>query len=303
MTIVLATIATLLLLIPGFAFIAGANLSDKNIREIVFRNTPAELAYVIVISLVVHFVFIAIPPAILPATSRFIIDPAHVFERDFGASAAHTGSSPVSVPDIVLNALLYTIASGFVGGALGYALGTIVRVFELSFFVKHRWMLELATRRKGFIVFAQLLMAEKFSPAKDQSDAIIVFDGTVSDCYFSADGSLLYLVLSSFRETVVELGKPPLVAVPQDSGVSGVRPEPAPDTSGRLWIDGRQVAAVRYERVEAGKIGGIQERDLLGLRQAAAAREADLAAQKAGSTFISPNDGSTTGMPLQDTIR
>jgi len=54
MNLVLATIATLFLMMPGFAFIAGVNITDKNVREIVFRSTPAELAYVVTISLFVH---------------------------------------------------------------------------------------------------------------------------------------------------------------------------------------------------------------------------------------------------------
>lgn len=43
MNIGIATIAAFLLLLPGVSFIVGVNIADKNVREIVFRNTPAEL--------------------------------------------------------------------------------------------------------------------------------------------------------------------------------------------------------------------------------------------------------------------
>jgi hypothetical protein len=52
--VVWTTIGTLRLLMPGFVFIAGVNLTDKNIREIVFRSTPAEIAYVVAIALIIH---------------------------------------------------------------------------------------------------------------------------------------------------------------------------------------------------------------------------------------------------------
>jgi hypothetical protein len=61
MNVAVATIGALLLLLPGVGFVTGVNLADKNVREIVFRNTPAEIGYVIVVSLVVHLAFAWLP--------------------------------------------------------------------------------------------------------------------------------------------------------------------------------------------------------------------------------------------------
>jgi hypothetical protein len=42
---------------PGFGFIVGVNIADRNAREIVFRNIPVEIGYVVVVSLFVHLFF------------------------------------------------------------------------------------------------------------------------------------------------------------------------------------------------------------------------------------------------------
>lgn len=36
----------------GIGFIVGVNLADKNVREIVFRSAPAEIGFVISISMI-----------------------------------------------------------------------------------------------------------------------------------------------------------------------------------------------------------------------------------------------------------
>jgi|SRR5208337_5662386 len=207
MTVVLATIATLFLMMPGFAFIAGVNITDKNIREIVFRGTPAELAYVVAISLLVHCVFAEIAwGGLSPAT----LADWYTHATAAASVQAKAPALPSDIPGlaiIVVRSLLYFVVSSLVGLELGFVLGGAVRRWpdRMKLFAKHRWMLGLVGVRDGDAVFARALTSPKFPQPKGPADEAIIIQGMIRDCFFNADGTLLYLVFNDFKETKANL--------------------------------------------------------------------------------------------------
>lgn len=237
MTVVLATIAAIFLMMPGFAFIAGVNATDKNIREIVFRGTPAEIAYVVAVSLLVHLVFALIWTESFSLGGLF---------ADFAGNADDTPS-----PQSVLYALGYLSVSAMAGFALGLIFGVVVRWKRVKFFVKHRWMLGLARASDGNAVYVRALTMPSFSQGGGRSDGAVMIEGTIRDCYFAADGTLLYLVFNSFVEATVDLASPPFLDRPPRAPASmpPVSPGTLPEMIDQLVLEGRHVAAVRYELV------------------------------------------------------
>jgi hypothetical protein len=246
LTVVLATIATIFLMMPGFAFIAGVNVTDKNVREIVFRGTPAELAYVVAVSLIVHCGFSLQPyPRVNPGMllTRYV----DWYQAAFNA----TPPAVFGLPPIISTALLYFIVSAVAGAVLGFLLGKAVQWWNIRFFIKHRWMVDLIGRSRGKGIYARAVTTPAYSKAREDGDFAIVVEGTVRDCYFAADGTLLYLVFTSFNEHVVRLGEPLFHSVSAAGGRTG-------DTTtgdGPLVLEGRHVSMVRYERFSVGGSG------------------------------------------------
>jgi hypothetical protein len=261
LTIVWTTLATLFLLMPGFAFIAGVNVTDKNVREVVFRGTPAELAYIIAISLIVHTAFMAIPGG-----------PGLLIDRYAEWSARSTSGMPQPRPlsTLVFLGLFYIIVSALTGGLMGLRLGKSVAKGHWPIFIKHRWMTELLGASQGNVIYAHVLTTPKYMIDKESGDHGIFVEGYISDCFFASDGTLLYLAFGSSVSRLVKLRDEAFAAV---SGSSGALIDPAANDGGRLLLEGRNVMMVRYERVAAGGVSS--ESDLRKLGRATDEDESD----------------------------
>jgi hypothetical protein len=250
LTVVLATIATIFLLMPGFAFIAGVNVTDKNVREIVFRGTPAELAYVVAVSVIVHFLFTLVPSG--------WVNPGSLLERYVDWNRLDATTAARGLRPIVSAALFYFLASSIVGGCFGYLLGKAVQRWPVRFFIKHQWMVALISGGEREAIFARALTTRTYSMPDEKGDFAIVIEGTVRDCFFAADGTLLYLVFTTYQEKVVLLDGNPLLDPATRSGeqtFAAVRTGAASLEGGRLVLEGRNVAMVQYfDRRDASRV-------------------------------------------------
>jgi hypothetical protein len=256
---------------PGFAFIAGVNITDKNVREIVFHNTPAEVAYVVAVSIIVHFVF-----TLAPVSS---VNPGAILGRYVEwnpASPSPTGRPAArELADIVSAALGYFIVSAVAGGVLGIALSKAIERWDIRFFVKHRWMTGLVGGGEREVVFARALTKPAYKQkGKDgeETELAVVVEGMVRDCYFTAEGTLLYLVFISYQERAVRLGDPLFDAPIGSIEVSSdARPSRGADTrrvprllrprspaanpdGGILVLEGSNIARVQYARRRTGMV-------------------------------------------------
>jgi hypothetical protein len=235
MNVAVATIGALLLLLPGVGFVTGVNLADKNVREIVFRNTPAEIGYVIVVSLVVHLAFAWLP-----------------FNFNAGYEVLRYNDLQASKPTaddarLFLRASIgYFLVSAIVGFMPGFALGRLVRQQGISFFAKHRWMLDLVGVRAGDIVYARVLVTPSFTPPNADPSMVLV-EGILYDSYFQGDGTLLYLVFRAFREQRKALTEPPYLG----SEFDGWPTDSMSNDTDRLVIEGKSISFARYRRYPA----------------------------------------------------
>lgn len=147
MNLGLVTIAALLLLLPGVGFIVGVNFADKNVREIVFRNTPAEIGYVVFVSVVVHLIFTIFPHF----NAAQLAVKYYAIERYSDARQLPPLDPARKLLEI---SLAYFLAAAIVGFGPGWLLGRAVRIkrwWWTPFFVKHRWMLDLIERDESTV--------------------------------------------------------------------------------------------------------------------------------------------------------
>ena len=242
MSIGFAALAALLLLLPGIGFIAGVNYADKNVREIVFRNTPSEIGYVIIVCVVIHFVFALIP--------YLHFNPASLY-----VSYKHLDAQGASIQDgpaiwafcIALAYFFVTSAVGFGGGIF---LGRHVRSGgKWELFAKHRWMLALTRMGEEDTVYARVLLKQDHLKDDKGGEYALILEGILRDSYFAADGTLLYLMFDDFAERKTSLENPPYLGGPFQIE-KRERTEQGVD---QLVVEGREIAMARYQRVPLDK--------------------------------------------------
>ena len=85
----------------------------------------------------------------------------------------------------------------------------------------------------------------------------------MSDPFFDASGTLLYLVFTRFREASIPLDSPPFVGRPAMQW-----PKQSPGNGDQLVIEGRWVSMARYQRLP-GRVFG-DEGNLSALEKAVA---------------------------------
>jgi hypothetical protein len=227
------------LLLPGVAFIVGVNFADKNVREIVFRNTPAEIGYVIFISVFVHLIFAVVPVVNFNAARLYI---------EYISMSADPKAIPSfdSARQVLIISLAYFVVAALLGFLPGLALGYLVRRQVgkwVYFFVKHRWMLDLIQMDPDVPVYARVVLKETFLVDADRIERPIIVRGVLRDSYFGADGTLLYLVFKTFDESKADTTKAPCL--------DRLFPHSPLNTSGRgdqLVIEGQNIAMARYYR-------------------------------------------------------
>jgi hypothetical protein len=257
MGIGIATIAAFLLLLPGVGFIVGVNIADKNVREIVFRNTPAEIGYVIFISLVVHLV-LAVATALLALFATTILpqNPYRPLDfivgcvQRFNAAYVYLKANGVSNLDIdharnaTIFSLTYFLIASVVGFAPGVLLGRWIREQTwgwTAFFVKHRWMLALVQGGKARSVTARVVLKEKLTLDRNGKERPVVVQGVLRDSYFGSDGKLLYLVFNTFSvQSSDALNAPAL------RGLGAPKVEVSTDD--QLLVEGDKIAIARYSQ-------------------------------------------------------
>jgi hypothetical protein len=265
MNVGVATIAAFLLLLPGVIFIVGVNIADKNVREIVFRNTPAELGYVIVTSLAVHLLIAVFSACASAVVDLFLNVEAPGWLKSLGGFLPAFNAASIYLEYVALSAnmlipnsrtvlifsLSYFLFAAVCGFLPGVVLGRWVRSQRWAwtrFFVKHRWMLDLIQIEDLASVSARVVLKDKFAVGYSKKEHPIILEGVLRDSYFGADGKLLYLVFKTF------------VVLEPDGARSlyfrglGTLAQPARRQSGilsdQLVIEGDRIELVRYSRRE-----------------------------------------------------
>jgi hypothetical protein len=256
-----STVALLVLLLPGFAFLAGLTLPEQFSRESAPKNPLGQLAIIVFIALVVHGLVYALLTGCSTGASRCIrTDYVLATFQLAGADKIPLAKLAANIREYRWAILGYLLSVTILGTAGGWVTGlAIVRdKFGFRRLTSPRWALELnPDPRKQSWAFAHVVSD------LEHEGTFMVYQGLLADFALGPDGRFGYLVLRQpARSTLVAKAEgwtttaaEPIQAVPAGYGV-------APGGRQFLVIEGENIKNFYFGRYEV-EAGGADQVDQL----------------------------------------
>lgn len=276
MSLAWATVAIILLLLPGIFFFIGLASYERLSREIIRSSVVSEVAMATVIAIAIHFISICILSAFGFRLSQFIL-PIAQYPTISMAELVQRVSQRLVPASIYLGV---TTAAGLVFGflvAIGVVSGPLRRL------ARHKWIYDIIDiDRKAGIVTAFVMTTII------EDSRIIMYKGRVHDVFLDGDGKISYLILKNcfryymtFKDGELITSKQlKLFGVGQDS-----RPANVWD---RLMIEGSNIANVLFDSSPEIKGQAAGAETLEAAFRAALQRAGRLSAEKAAGAANAP---------------
>ena len=187
----MSTLATILVLIPGFAFVTGYRLREPISRQVSPINTLGQIALAACVALTLHALALGIAPS-CPNAFACVSWPALL------ALLTQDARALIAAPPALGLTTLYMILVSGTGGALGWFVASGVAHGYTGFarVAPHRWLYRIARRlpsnqyTDGGVV--RCIVVSKTS----YDGTSLVYEGTLVDLGVSELGEIKYVVLS-----------------------------------------------------------------------------------------------------------
>ncbi|MGQ0562141.1 MAG: hypothetical protein ACT443_09735 [Gemmatimonadota bacterium] len=184
MSIAWATIALIVLLLPGVLFSVGVFLPGNVAREAVPRSTLGEIASSLLVSFAIHGVlFSFISPAVDTEALLAILQVDGDGKLRIGEMAAVIDRSRVTI-------LVYVLGTSTVGLLSGILLGRLIAYGSFRWLVQHGWVLSLYEQRGKGHVLAHVMTHVR------EGNRVLMYRGYLEQFGLQKDGSFAYLTLS-----------------------------------------------------------------------------------------------------------
>lgn len=262
MALAWSTIALLVLLLPGFAFLAGLTLPEQFSRESAPKNPLGQLAIIVFIALVVHgLVYGLVTGCSTGAAWCIRTDYVLATFQLVGADKIPLSSLAENIREYRWAILTYLFAVTALGTFGGWATGLAIIHDKLGLrrMTAHRWVLELnPDPRKQSWAFVHVV-----SDLEHQG-SFVVYQGLLADFALGPDGRFGYLVLRQpARSTLVAKpeGWTSTPAEPIQPALSGL----GAVAGGRqfLVVEGENIKNFYFGRYEVAAGGAEQVNQLL----------------------------------------
>lgn len=235
MSLAWASIAIILLLLPGIFFFIGLASYERLSREIIRSSVVSEVAMAIVIAGAIHFVSICLLSTTGFRLSRFI-----------GPLVQSEQKSPDLFAQEVSHDLVPAILYLAVTTAIGFGFGLLVAegliTGPLRWLARHKWIYDIVdVDRKGGIITAFVM-----TNIVDES-RIIMYKGRLHDIFLGAEGNISYIILKNCSRYYMTFKDGELVTSKQlelFGARQGSRPAGVWD---RLLIEGSNIANVLFD--------------------------------------------------------
>jgi hypothetical protein len=213
MSIAWASIVIVVLLLPGFGFLAGLYLPRYVTRETTPISALGQLAIVVGISFVVHALAywglndwdVCEGTSACVAIDQFVqilhFDGSPTLPLDLHAMRAMLDTHAALILGYFMAAVLLTSTTGWIFGIL-IELGPLRRL------AKHQWLYLLIEGRSHAIRGSTEKQVRAHVVTKTEHDGdVIIYVGFVQDFYARADGTITYLVLHSVEKGFLTVKK------------------------------------------------------------------------------------------------
>ena len=235
MSIAWATVAIILLLLPGVFFFIGLASYERLSREIIRSSVVSEIALAAAIAGAIHFVALCSLGAFGFRLSRFIAPVV--------LSAEKLSSDLVpQIAERLVPTALYLATTTTIGFGLGFFVAIGVVAGPLRRLARHKWIYDLVDAdRKSKIVTAYVMTTIV------EASKIIMYKGRVHDIFLQADGNISYIVLrNSFRYYMAFEGGNLITS--KQLELFGARQSRRPEhVWDRLLIEGKNIANVLFD--------------------------------------------------------
>jgi hypothetical protein len=229
-----ASLAILLLLLPGIFFFIGLATYDRLSREVVRSSVVSEVAMAVVIAAIIHVVSISILSAVAGfRLSRFAIP-----------LVAAENSPPTLVRIVssdILPATLYLGWTTLIGLLLGLLIAEGVVSGRLRRLARHRWIYDLIDADRKRVMITAYVMMNIVEDSK-----VLMYRGRLHDIFLNEDGNISYLILKDCSRYYMSFKENALVTSKQLEFFSSQRNRPS-GIWNRLLIEGPNIVNVLFD--------------------------------------------------------
>lgn len=244
MSIAWATVALLILLLPGFLFFVGLAFPESFTRENIQRSPLGQLAGTVFVSLVVHATLFLLCHHLYIETHqpRYLIRLEYVFAvlQLQGAEKFPLEVLAQNVFDFRWPIIQYLLTASYFGWLIGAGVGEFgVTRGRLRFLARHGWIYQFHHGRKAGLTKAYVMTHVR------KGDEVLMYSGFLRDFGLSDSGQFSYLVLRDARRYYMVLGDE------ANETTSGKQIAERGGSQGDriLFIEGEDVANLYLERI------------------------------------------------------
>lgn len=253
MAIAWATVATLVLLLPGFLFFTGFSAPAKFSRDTTPRSAIGQLAAIVLVSFFVHALLVVLNHGL---SSVFGTIPQVDLRLVLSALQSGTRGS-AGVQELALNLEQHTLAvatyigvSVGLGFGIGYATSKTALAGPLDFLLEHRWVYQLtiATGSRFAPSYAYILTK------LNHEGRYVIYKGPLYQFGLRQDGQFAYLVLRQAERFYLHLGPEKPATIGPGAVIGATRTAGNVDELFQsreidfLYVTGDEIANVMFER-------------------------------------------------------
>jgi hypothetical protein len=249
-----ATIAILVLLLPGFMFFTGFYAPSRFSRDTTPRSTVGQLAAIVLVAFIVHVVLmwstrvaLLVFPKLPQVDLRLVLSALQAGTA--GSASVNELSESLSEHWVVIP--LYIGLSVIAGLGVGYGTAKGAVRGPFTFLLEHRWVYEL-TPPKG--ARAASTYAHVLTKIQD-SGRIVMYRGPLHQFGLQNDGRFSYLVLRRAERFYLELGpEKPVTTATRAMVIGATRTKGDVERLAQsreidfLYVAGQEISNVVFER-------------------------------------------------------
>ena len=253
MAIAWATVATLVLLLPGFLFFTGFSAPAKFSRDTTPRSAIGQLAAIVLVSFFVHALLVLLNHG-LSTVCRAIPE----VDLRLVLSALQSGArGSAGVQELAQNLDEHTFAvasyigvSVGLGFGIGYVTSKAAIAGPLDFLLEHRWVYQLTIATASRFAPSYAYILTKLS----HEGRYVIYKGPLYQFGLRQDGRFAYLVLRQAERFYLHLGPDKPTTIGPGAVIGSTRTAGNVDELFQsreidfLYVNGDEIANVMFER-------------------------------------------------------